>query len=159
MGTNKKCVMVSIDAATASTGYTIWHNAEIVEQDRIFYDKQKYKNHTQYDVQIKPHETIKIGTGLAMEVPDGYFGAIFARSGLASKEGLRPANCVGVCDSDYRGEYIVAIHNDSEETRTVTAGERIAQLVVMPYLPVTFDEVAELTDTNRGEGGFGSTGK
>lgn len=111
------------------------------------------------DVQIKPHETIKIGTGLAMEVPDGYFGAIFARSGLASKEGLRPANCVGVCDSDYRGEYIVAIHNDSEETRTITAGERIAQLVVMPYLPVTFDEVVELTDTNRGEGGFGSTGK
>lgn len=111
------------------------------------------------DVQIKPHETVKIGTGLAMEIPDGYFGAIFARSGLAAKEGLRPANCVGVCDSDYRGEYIVAIHNDSEETRTVTAGERIAQLVVMPYLPVTFDEVAELTDTNRGEGGFGSTGK
>lgn len=111
------------------------------------------------DVQIKPHETVKIGTGLAMEVPDGYFGAIFARSGLASKEGLRPANCVGVCDSDYRGEYIVAIHNDSGKTRTITAGERIAQLVVMPYLPVTFDEVAELIDTNRGEGGFGSTGK
>lgn len=111
------------------------------------------------DVQIKPHETVKIGTGLAMEIPDGYFGAIFARSGLAAKEGLRPANCVGVCDSDYRGEYIVAIHNDSEETRTITAGERIAQLVVMPYLPVTFDEIAELTDTNRGEGGFGSTGK
>lgn len=111
------------------------------------------------NVQIKPHETVKIGTGLAMEIPDGYFGAIFARSGLAAKEGLRPANCVGVCDSDYRGEYIVAIHNDSEETRAVTAGERIAQLVVMPYLPVTFDEVAELTDTNRGEGGFGSTGK
>lgn len=111
------------------------------------------------DVQIKPQETVKIGTGLAMEIPDGYFGAIFARSGLAAKEGLRPANCVGVCDSDYRGEYIVAIHNDSEETRTITAGERIAQLVVMPYLPVTFDEVAELTDTNRGEGGFGSTGK
>ena len=110
-------------------------------------------------VQIKPHETAKIGTGLAMEIPDGYFGAIFARSGLASKEGLRPANCVGVCDSDYRGEYIVAIHNDSEKTRTITAGERIAQLVVMPYLPVTIDEVAELTDTNRGEGGFGSTGK
>lgn len=111
------------------------------------------------NVQVKPHETVKIGTGLAMEIPDGYFGAIFARSGLAAKEGLRPANCVGVCDSDYRGEYIVAIHNDSEETRTITAGERIAQLVVMPYLPVTFDEVSELTDTNRGEGGFGSTGK
>lgn len=110
-------------------------------------------------VMISPHETAKIGTGFAIEIPDGYFGAIFARSGLATKEGLRPANCVGVCDSDYRGEYIVAIHNDSNEPRTIDPGERIAQLVVMPYLPVTFDEVTELTDTNRGEGGFGSTGK
>lgn len=110
-------------------------------------------------VTISPHETEKIGTGLAIEIPDGYFGAIFARSGLAAKEGLRPANCVGVCDSDYRGEYIVAVHNDSDQPRTIEPGERIAQLVVMPYLAVTFEEVAELTDTNRGEGGFGSTGK
>lgn len=110
-------------------------------------------------VMISPHETEKIGTGLAIEIPDGYFGAIFARSGLASKQGLRPANCVGVCDSDYRGEYIVAVHNDSNHPRFIDPGERIAQLVVMPYLPVTFDEVTELTDTNRGEGGFGSTGK
>lgn len=109
-------------------------------------------------VRIEPHTTQKIGTGLAMEIPDGYFGAIFARSGLATKQGLRPANAVGVCDSDYRGEYIVAIHNDSDEARYIENGERIAQLVVMPYLPVEFHEVNELSDTQRGEDGFGSTG-
>lgn len=114
---------------------------------------------TKNQVMISPHETEKIGTGLAIEIPDGYFGAIFARSGLAAKEGLRPANCVGVCDSDYRGEYIIAVHNDSDQPRVIDPGERIAQLVVMPYLAVTFEEVTELTDTNRGEGGFGSTGK
>lgn len=110
-------------------------------------------------VSIKPHETVKIGTGWAIEIPDGYFGAIFARSGLAIKEGLRPANCTGVCDSDYRGEYIVAIHNDSDVVREITPHERIAQLVVIPYLYVDFKETDELSDTSRGEGGFGSTGK
>lgn len=110
-------------------------------------------------VVIKPHETAKVGTGLAIEIPDGYFGAIFARSGLATKQGLRPANCVGVCDSDYRGEYIVAIHNDSNEERTIQPKDRMGQLVVMPYLAVEFDEVDELGETARGEGGFGSTGK
>ena len=110
-------------------------------------------------VTIAPHSTEKIGTGLAIAVPDGYFGAIFARSGLAAKRGLRPANCVGVADSDYRGEYIVALHNDTDEPRTVAAGERIAQLVVMPYLSVEFTEIADLDETGRGAGGFGSTGK
>lgn len=110
-------------------------------------------------VSIKPHETVKIGTGWAIEIPDGYFGAIFARSGLATKEGLRPANCTGVCDSDYRGEYIVAIHNDSDVVREIVPHERIAQLVVIPYLYVDFKETDELSDTSRGEGGFGSTGK
>ena len=110
-------------------------------------------------ITIKPHETVKIGTGLAIAVPDGYFGAIFARSGLAAKQGLRPANCVGVADSDYRGEYIVALHNDTDEERTIEPKERIAQLVVMPYLAVEFDEVSELSETARGAGGFGSTGK
>ena len=108
---------------------------------------------------ITPHSTVKIGTGLAIEIPTGYFGAVFARSGLATKEGLRPANAVGVCDSDYRGEYIVALHNDTDIPRTITPSERIAQLVVVPYLPVEFEEVDELSDTNRGDGGFGSTGK
>ena len=110
-------------------------------------------------VEIAPHTTVKIGTGLSIAVPDGYFGAIFARSGLAAKEGLRPANCVGVADSDYRGEYIVALHNDGEAYRTVKNGDRIAQLVIMPFLSVEFCEVAELDETERGAGGFGSTGK
>lgn len=111
------------------------------------------------DITIHPHETRKIGTGLALEIPDGYYGAIFARSGLAAKEGLRPANCVGICDSDYRGEYIVAIHNDSNEDRIIEPKERIAQLIIMQYPHITFEEVDELSDTSRGEGGFGSTGK
>ena len=109
-------------------------------------------------VNIPAHCTEKIPTGLAIEIPDGYFGGIFARSGLATKEGLRPANCVGCCDSDYRGEYIVALHNDTNESRLIMPRERIAQLVVLPYLPVTFEEVDELTDTERGDKGFGSTG-
>ena len=110
-------------------------------------------------ITIEAGETVKIGTGLSIAVPEGYFGAIFARSGLAAKEGLRPANCVGVADSDYRGEYIVALHNDSSVTRTVTPNERIAQLVIMPFLSVCFEEVSSLDETERGEGGFGSTGK
>jgi len=113
----------------------------------------------QEPVVIKPHQTVKIGTGLAVEIPEGYFGAIFARSGLAAKQSLRPANCVGVCDSDYRGEYMVALHNDSDAEQVIRAKDRIAQLVVMPYLAVEFDEVEELEKTERGTGGFGSTGK
>ena len=108
---------------------------------------------------IAPHTTAKIGTGLSFELPNETFAAIFARSGLATKQGLRPANCVGVCDSDYRGEYIVALHNDTDEEKIIEAGERIAQMVLMPYIPMTFNEVEELSDSNRGEGGFGSTGK
>lgn len=110
-------------------------------------------------VTILPHTTAKIGTGLSVAVPEGYFGAIFARSGLAAKEGLRPANCVGVADSDYRGEYIVAIHNDTDSVRKIEPQERIAQLVVMPFLAVEFEETEELDKTERGSGGFGSTGK
>ena len=110
-------------------------------------------------VRIAPHETVRIDTGLQFEIPDGYFAAIYARSGIAAREGLRPANCTGVCDSDYRGNYIVALHNDSDKTRTVEPGERIAQMVVMPYLPVFFEESDSLTETERGAGGFGSTGK
>ena len=110
-------------------------------------------------VEIQPHETKLIGTGLAMEIPEGYFGGIFARSGLSSKEGLRPANCVGVVDADYRGEVKVALHNDGEVVREIKAGQKIAQLVVVPFLGVEFDEVEELSETVRGVGGFGSTGK
>ena len=114
---------------------------------------------TDKDIQIPPHATVKIGTGLAMELPVGWFGAIFARSGIATKRGLRPANCVGVADADYRNEYIVALHNDTTETKTVQAGERIAQLVILPCQDIDFKEVDELHDTERGIGGFGSTGE
>ena len=110
-------------------------------------------------VRIQPHSTVKIDTGLQFELPDGFFAAIFARSGIAAREGLRPANCTGVCDSDYRGNYIVAMHNDSEEARVIEPGERIAQMIVMPYLAVEFEETRELTQTARGDGGFGSTGR
>lgn len=108
---------------------------------------------------IKAHETVKVGTGLAFELPNETFAAIFARSGLATKQGLRPANCVGVCDSDYRGEYIVALHNDTNEDKVIEAGERIAQMILMPYIPMAFVEADELAESSRGEGGFGSTGK
>ncbi len=111
------------------------------------------------ELQINPHETKMIGTGLSVEITEGYFGGIFARSGLSSKEGLRPANCTGVVDSDYRGEVKVALHNDSDVVRTITKDEKIAQLVVVPFLSIEFNEVDELSDTSRGEGGFGSTGK
>lgn len=110
------------------------------------------------NITILPHTTEKIGTGLAIELPIGSFGAIFARSGIATKQGLRPANCVGVCDSDYRGEYIVAIHNDTAIPQVITPNERIAQLVVMPFFAFDFEEVDELSDTKRKDGGFGSTG-
>lgn len=110
-------------------------------------------------VVIGPHETQKIGTGLSFELPENTFGMIVARSGLATKEGLRPANCSGICDSDYRGEYIIALHNDSDEIRYVEPNKRIAQLILMSYVPMTFSLVDELTITERGEGGFGSTGQ
>ena len=107
---------------------------------------------------IPAHGTVSVGTGLAFEIPEGWFAAIFARSGMAFKRGLRPANCVGVCDSDYRGEYIVALHNDSEEKRVVEPGERIAQMVLLPCVELSFKEAVTLSETDRGAGGFGSTG-
>ena len=107
---------------------------------------------------IHPNSNGVVNTGLAVEIPDGYFGAIFARSGMATRKGLRPANCVGVIDSDYRGEIKVVLHNDSDIIRPVQEGDRVAQLVILPYEPIEFDEVDELNDTDRGIGGFGSTG-
>ena len=110
-------------------------------------------------VTIEPGRTVMVHTGLALEIPEGLVGLIYARSGLACKKGVAPANKVGVIDSDYRGEVIVAIHNDSLYMQEIAPGERIAQLVIMPYLPVEFEEVDDLTDTQRGKGGFGSTGR
>ena len=110
-------------------------------------------------VTINPGETTFVHTGLAMEVPVGYAGLIYARSGLACKKGLAPANKVGVVDADYRGEIMVALHNHSQSVAVVEPGERIAQLVIAPFLTAVFEEASELEDTIRGEGGFGSTGR
>ena len=109
-------------------------------------------------VDIAPHQSVKIGTGLSMAPEDGYFIGVYARSGLSTKQGLRPANCVGVCDEDYRGEYIVSLHNDSEEMRTVNHGDRIAQLILKKRYDMDFEVVDDLDETERGAGGFGSTG-
>ncbi|MBP5530357.1 MAG: dUTP diphosphatase [Lachnospiraceae bacterium] len=110
---------------------------------------------------IAPHETKMVGTGIAMEIPDGYVGLVFARSGLACKKGLAPANKVGVIDSDYRGEIKVALHNHngSGDALEIENGERIAQIAIVPYLKADFEIAESLEETERGEGGFGSTGK
>lgn len=110
------------------------------------------------DITVNPHETVLIPTGIAIEIPQGFAGLIYARSGLATKKGLAPANKVGVIDSDYRGEVKVALHNHSNVPRTVEVRERVAQLVITPYLTAQFVELEELSQTVRGEGGFGSTG-
>ena len=109
-------------------------------------------------VGIAPHCTVKIPTGWAFQPPEGYAGFIYARSGLATKSGLRPSNCVGVCDEDYSGEYIVAVHNDTDDFQTISNGDRIAQLEFRPYEQTEFELVDELDKTERGLTGFGSTG-
>ncbi|MBQ1988954.1 MAG: dUTP diphosphatase [Clostridia bacterium] len=111
------------------------------------------------EVSIAPGETKLIHTGLSLEIPEGYAGLIYARSGIATKRGLAPANKVGVIDSDYRGEIMVSLYNHSSSVQTIADGERVAQLVITPFLKVEYNEVDELSDTERGEGGFGSTGK
>ena len=110
------------------------------------------------ELEIKPHSTVVIPTGIALELPLGYAGLIYARSGLATKKGLAPANKVGVVDCDYRGEVKVALHNHSDTVQSVSAGERIAQIVIAPYVTAEFEETDELSRTVRGAGGFGSTG-
>ena len=113
---------------------------------------------TDEPIEFLPNETKLVGTGLAMEIPEGYAGLIYARSGLASKRGLAPANKVGVVDADYRGEIMVALHNHSDKVQRIEPKERIAQLVVAPFLKAEYYEAETLTDTTRGAGGFGSTG-
>ncbi|MCR5053425.1 MAG: dUTP diphosphatase [Lachnospiraceae bacterium] len=114
---------------------------------------------SQDEIKIAPHETVLIGTGLSIAIPEGYFGGIYARSGLSTKEGLRPANCTGVIDADYRGEIKVALHNDSDTERIVVPGQKVAQLIIQPFMECDFQLSDELPETKRGEGGFGSTGK
>ena len=110
-------------------------------------------------VTVEPGQTVLIRTGLALAIPRGYVGLVYARSGLATRQGLAPANKVGVIDADYRGELMVSLYNHSGEPRTVECGDRVAQLVIAPYLTAQFQETEELDDTVRGAGGFGSTGK
>lgn len=107
---------------------------------------------------LKAGETALVHTGVALEIPEGYVGLIFARSGLATKKGLAPANKVGVIDADYRGEIMVALHNHGQVHQTIEQGERVAQLALVPFLTAQFQEVESLSDTQRGAGGFGSTG-
>lgn len=121
------------------------------------YDLKAYLE--QDELLIWPHQTVKIETGIRIAIPEHYCGLILPRSGLASRTGLRPANTPGLIDSDYRGDIIVALHNDSNEVQRVTKGERIAQLVIIPFMEINFHPVDELDDTERGEGGFGSSGK
>lgn len=111
------------------------------------------------DVTVEPHQTAFIHTGVAIEIPDGLVGLVYARSGLASKRSLAPANKVGVIDCDYRGEIIVSLHNHSDLPQTIADKERVAQLVIAPCFVADFEEVDDLSDTDRGQGGFGSTGK
>ena len=111
------------------------------------------------DVTIAPGKTVFVPTGLAMEVPKGYAGLIYARSGMACKRDLAPANKVGVIDSDYRGEILVALHNHGKAPQTISHGERIAQMIITPVLTPAYEIAENLDDTHRGEGGFGSTGR
>lgn len=113
---------------------------------------------TEKDIIVNPGETVLVHTGIAMEIPVGYAGFIYARSGLATKKGFAPANKVGVIDADYRGEIMVSLHNHSDIPAVVENGERIAQLVIAPFLKAEFELAEELSDTARGCGGFGSTG-
>lgn len=112
-----------------------------------------------YELHVLPGKTLKVGTGIAVELPKGTFGAIYARSGLGIKHGIVPANCVGIVDEDYRGEIVVALHNHSDKPFVFKFGDRIAQLVIQPYIAADINVVDELSDTERGNGGFGSTGK
>lgn len=126
------------------------------------YDYTIYNGQIDWNIKgltIQPHETVKIGTGFAIQPPEGYCALILARSGLATKQGLAPANKVGLCDEDYTGEYIVSLHNHSDIPQVVYRGDRIAQLMFVPYEQANLIEVSELEETERGSGGFGSTGK
>ena len=123
------------------------------DQEYINGEKQRPKT-----CSILPHCKAMVSTGVAMAIPDGYVGLIFARSGIACKKDLRPSNCVGVIDSDYRGNIMVCLHNDSDTVQTFDNHDRIAQMIIMPYPSINLIEVDELESTERGSGGFGSTG-
>lgn len=139
-----------------------------IEEMTVIYDGTEYAagadlyavihNDTK-TVEILPEETVFLDTGVTMEIPEGYVGLVYARSGLSCKQGLAPANKVGVIDADYRSSIKVALYNQSKEVRTVSDGDRIAQIIIQPVTQFKFKEVDKLSETNRGKGGFGSTGK
>mgnify|MGYP002771609201 FL=1 len=110
-------------------------------------------------IKVMPGQTVKVHTGFSTEIPIGYWGAVYARSGLATKQGLRPANCVAVIDAEYRGEWLIPLHNDSSDVQIIHHGDRIAQFMLAPVIETSFEEVSELNSSDRGEGGFGSSGK
>ena len=132
---------------------------EAIEPKRGTYGSAGYDLFACDAAVVLPKKSCMITTGIAIEIPNAYVGLVFARSGLATKQGLRPANCVGVIDSDYRGEIKVCLYNDSNSVREVNFGDRIAQLVIVPYSYPELELSETLSDTERGEGGFGSTGK
>ena len=133
-----------------AAGYDLYVENVPLEKDSLNSD---------HDIQVLPGKTLKVGTGIAVELPKGTFGAIYARSGLGINHGIVPANCVGIIDEDYRGEIVVALHNHSDKPFVFKFGDRIAQLVIQPYIAADINVVDELSDTERGNGGFGSTGK
>lgn len=133
-------------------------SAEAAGWDLYANSYEDFNTNEDWMLNIPPHTTVKIGTGIAIALPKNTFGGIYPRSGMATKQGLAPANKVGIIDSDYRGPVIVALHNHSDYMQVLHRGDRIAQLIVQPYVPVELNEVTELDETERGDGGFGSTG-
>lgn len=138
--------------------YSVVNIKNVTEQTFDVFFNQSNLIESGKGVAIQPHQTVLIPTGFATEIPHGFWGAIFARSGLASKQGLRPAQGVPVIDEPYRGQWIIPLHNDSEETRIIHHGDRICQFMLLPYFDTILTEVDNLTGTDRGEGGFGSSG-
>lgn len=136
----------------SSTAITPKYSSEFAAGADLYADSK-------VDIVVKSGETVLVGSGIATQIPVGYVGLVFARSGLATKRGLAPANKVGVIDSDYRGEIKVSLHNHSSVDQIIEKNERIAQLVIVPYYQATFIETMELDETDRGTGGFGSTGR
>ena len=150
-----------MQASSGAAGYDLFADfASTPEYNNYLHAySDKDNENVQETVIIPPHTSIIISTGISVVIPEGYFGGVYARGGIAAKEGLRPANCVGVVDSDYRGPIMVAIRNDSNTTHTISNGQRIAQLVIQKHETIEFEEVDELPVTERQTGAFGSTGE
>ena len=147
--------MIDIKIKRLSETATLPTKAHITDACFDIYADYPYKEH----IEIKPREAVTINTGFATDIPEGYFAAVFPRSGMGIKRHLRLSNSTGIIDSSYRGEWMVALYNDGEETQIIHHGDRIAQFTLLPVLDVTLDEVDKLDETERGSGGFGSSGR